>query len=194
MIRKQILAGAMLVVLGACSGATGGTPVPTTDAEKQKLGGEIATLMTDPKMFDGMFESMKGAMVPSMTGMCEAAPEDKRAECLTKMEQARPVIEASVQESMDQAKAMMPEMMQDMGGVMAKVYTGQELAKMMDFYSSPEGKSIMQKQPQVMAEYMPKAMSRMQAMQMDTMKKMQERVAAAMADGAPPAAPAPAPN
>lgn len=191
MIGKQVLAGAVALMLVACNGATGGTTVPATDADKQKLASEIATLMTDPKMFDGMFESIGTAMMPSMSGMCEAAPADKRAECTARMEAARPVIEASMKESMEQAKAMMPDLMQDMGAVMAKIYTGQELAKMMDFYASPEGKSIMQKQPQVMAEYMPKAMERMQSMQVDMMRKMQERITAAAAaqDGAAPSAP-----
>ena len=191
MFRKQILAGATALALAACNGATGGTPVPATEADKLKVGSEIATLMTDPKMIEGMFDSMSSAMMPSMTGMCEAAPEDKRAECQTKMAALQPTIEATMKESMDQAKAMMPDLMKDMGGIMAEVYTGEELAKMKDFYASAEGKSIMRKQPEVMSRFMPKAMERMQAMQVDMMKKMQERIAAA---GVTDSAPAPAPN
>ncbi len=182
MIRKQILAGAMLVVLGACSGATGGTPVPTTDAEKQKLASEIATLMTDPKMIDGVMDSMSGVMLPTMLNMCETVPAAQRDACLARVEKARPAMDESMKEGMEQVKAIMPELMQEMGTIMARVYTGEELAKMRDYYSSPEGRSIMQKQPQVLAEYMPIVTQRMQTMQIDLMRKIQKRVTDALSE------------
>lgn len=108
---------------------------------------------------------------------------------MTKMEAVRPVMQEAVNEGMEQAKAMMPQLMQDMGAIMARVYTGEELAKMMDFYSSPEGRSISAKLPQVMAEYMPKAMERMSGMQMEMMGRMQERMMKAMQEQAAPPAP-----
>lgn len=182
MIRKQILAGAMLVVLGACSGATGGTPVPTTDAEKQKLASEIATLMTDPKMIDGVMDSMSGVMLPTMLNMCETVPAAQRDACLARVEKARPAMDESMKEGMEQVKTIMPELMQEMGTIMARVYTGEELAKMRDYYSSPEGRSIMQKQPQVLAEYMPIVTQRMQTMQIDLMRKIQKRVTDALSE------------
>ena len=49
--------------------------------------------------------------------------------------------------------------MMDVALMMARLYTGEELATMRDFNASPEGKSIMQKQPKVMEEYMPKVMA-----------------------------------
>lgn len=182
MIRKQIVAGAMLVVLGACSGATGGTPVPTTDAEKAKIAGEIATLMTDPKMIDGVIDSMSGVIMPTMQNMCETVPAAQRDACLARVEKARPAMEESMKEGMEQVKTIMPELMQEMGAIMARVYTGEELAKMKDYYSSPEGRSVMQKQPQVMAEYMPIVTQRMQAMQIDLMRKVQKRVTDALSE------------
>lgn len=182
MIRKQILAGAMLVVLGACSGATGGTPVPTTDADKQKLASEIATLMTDPKMIDGVMDSMSGVMLPTMLNMCETVPAAQRDACLARVEKARPAMDESMKEGMEQVKTIMPELMQEMGTIMARVYTGEELAKMRDYYSSPEGRSIMQKQPQVLAEYMPIVTQRMQTMQIDLMRKIQKRVTDALSE------------
>jgi hypothetical protein len=189
MIVRSIVAGVALFALAACNGAGGGTAVPKTDADKQKLAAEIATLMSDPKMLDGMVDSMKMSMEPMLTAGCDMAPADKRAECLTKMEAVRPVMQETLNESMEQSKAMMPALMQDMGAIMARLYTGEELAKMMDFYSSPEGKSISAKLPQVMAEYMPKAMERMQGMQMEMMGKMQQRLMKAMQE--PTAQPTP---
>lgn len=193
MIVRNFLMGAALLALAACNGAGGGgTAVPTTEADKQKLAAEIATLMSDPKMLDGMVDSMKVSMEPMLSAGCDMAPADKKAECLTKMEAVRPVMQEAVNEGMEQAKAMMPQLMQDMGAIMARVYTGEELAKMMDFYSSPEGRSISAKLPQVMAEYMPKAMERMSGMQMEMMGRMQERMMKAMQEQAAP--PAPTPN
>lgn len=185
MIRKPAMAAAMFVLLSACNGSGGGTPVPTTDAEKEKLASDIATKISDPKMFDGMFDSVRASMMPTLSEICSTVAADKQAECTDKMAAARPAIESSMEEAMAQAKEMMPSLMQDMGSVMARVYTGEELAKMNDFYTSPEGKSIMAKQPKVMAEFMPIAAERMKGMQLDMMRKTQERVAEALEGVAP---------
>ena len=56
-IRSTMLATAALALLGACSADTK-TPVPKTDAEKATVASEIATLMSDPKMVDQMFDGM----------------------------------------------------------------------------------------------------------------------------------------
>jgi|JI8StandDraft_1071087.scaffolds.fasta_scaffold71750_2 hypothetical protein len=185
MMKSTIMAGVALVALAlaACSGA-GGTPAPTSEADKLKLANEIATLMSDPKMIDDMFGAMQGSMMPNLAGICEAAPEAERATCAARVAAAQPSIEAGFTEGMDQARAMMPEMMSDMGAIMARLYTGEELATMRDFYASPEGKSIMQKQPKVMEEYMPKVMARMQSMQAEMVRNIQKRVQDAV--GAPP--------
>lgn len=194
MIGKHILAGAVLVALGACGGA-GGSAAPTTEADKLKMASEIATLMSDPKMVDSLMDSMMGSMETSMAPMldvaCESVPADKQAECASKMGSIRPILTETMNESMEQAKAVMPELMQDMGGIMARIYTGEELASMKDFYSSPAGKSITAKQPQVMAEYMPLVMQRMQGMQMDMMRKTQERLMKAFQDAGVPPPPQP---
>lgn len=194
MIRTCILAGVTLLALGACngsSGTAGGTPIPKSDADKQKLASSIATMVTDPKMYDSMFDTMRTSMMPMFDRMCDSVPASQQAGCPERMAKIRPVIEESMKESMDKVKGIMPEMMQDMGAVMARVYTSEELAAMNDFYSSPEGKSIMKKQPQVMAEYMPKAMMRMQQMQGEMVQKMQKRLMDAMKDAGmpPPSAP-----
>jgi len=194
MINRHVLAGAALIVLAGCSGA-GGTAAPSTDADKLKMAAEIAALMSDPNMVDSMFDSMKTSMDTSMQPMlaaaCDVAPADNRAQCTSALEKIRPVIAQSLDESMEHTKTIMPELMQDMGAIMARIYTGEELARMKDFYSSPEGKSITAKQPRVMAEYMPKVMERMQGMQMDMMRKTQERLMKALQDAGVPPPPRP---
>lgn len=190
MIRKHILAGVALLALAACGGA-GGTAAPTTEADKLKMASEIATLMSDPKMVDSMMDSMKTSVAPMLDTACQGAPADALAACASAMQSARPAVMELLDESMEQTKAMMPDLMKEMGAIMARLYTGDELAAMHDFYSSPAGKSITAKQPQVMAEYMPVVMQRMQGMQMDMMGKMQDRLRKAMQDAGalPPAAP-----
>lgn len=183
MIRKLFLAGAALVALTACNAASGGTAAPQTDAEKQKMASEIATLMTDPKMVDGMLDSMSGIIMPTMRNMCETVPQNQHDACLARVEKARPAMDDSMKEGMGEVKAIMPELMQDMGSIMARLYTGEELAKMKDYYSSPEGRSILHKQPEVMAEYMPLVTKRMQAMQIELMRKVQKRVTEALSEG-----------
>lgn len=182
MIRKLFLASAALVVLTACN-VGGSTPVPQTAADKAKLASEIATLMTDDKMIDSVIDSMSGIVMPTMRNLCETVPANQRDACLERVEKIRPAMDETMKEGMGQVKQILPELMQEMGGIMARTYTGEELAKMKDYYSSPEGKSIMRKQPQVMTEYMPIATKRMQAVQIELMRKVQKRVAEALSEG-----------
>jgi hypothetical protein len=170
MIRSVLFASAACLSMAACSGGGGTTmsEVPDTEAEKTAMATEIATMMTDPAMMDQMFapETMAAA-IPDMSAMCAAVPADQAAACAQRMEASKSTIASVQTEMMDKAKAMTPQLMQDMGAIMARTYTGEELAAMHGFYSSPEGKSILQKQPQVMAEFMPAVMARMQPLQLE---------------------------
>jgi len=101
------------------------------------------------------------------------------------MASAEPIIKQVMGETMDEAKTLMPGLMQQFGAIMARAYTGEELAAMKDFYGSPEGKSIVQKQPAVMTEYMGQVMETMQPLQMSVMQKMMERLNALPEPAAP---------
>jgi hypothetical protein len=180
MIRSVLFAGAACLALSACSeGGTTMSEVPDTEAEKTAMATEIATMMTDPAMMDQMFapETMAAA-IPDMSSMCAAVPADQAAACAQRMEGSKATIQSVQTEMMDKAKAMTPQLMQDMGAIMARTYTGEELAAMHAFYSSPEGKSILQKQPQVMAEFMPAVMARMQPLQLEMVQKLSQRMTA----------------
>jgi uncharacterized protein len=185
MIRSILLSGIAAIALSACGpgGMTiGGSKVPANEAEKAAMATEIATIMTDPAMMDQMFSSqMAAGAMPDMSAMCAAVPPDQAAACTQKMDASKTTATSVATEMTDKAKALMPALMQDMGTIMAAKYTGEELVAMKDFYSSPEGKSIMQKQPQVMAEFMPKMLERMQPLQMEMVQKLSERMIAAAA-------------
>lgn len=181
MMRSVLLSGVAAVMLAACGGGEikMGSKPPETEAEKTAMATEIATMMTDPAMMDQMFNSQLAAgAVPDMAAMCAAVPPDQAAACTQKMEASKATAQSVAVEMTDKAKAMMPALMQDMGAIMAAKYTGEELAAMKDFYSSPEGQSIMQKQPEVMAEFMPKVVERMQPLQLEMVQKLAERMSA----------------
>lgn len=183
MIRSILLSGIAAISLAACDsgGMTiGGAKAPQTEAEKTAMGTEIANIMTDPAMMEQMFSSQLSAgAMPNMSAMCAAVPPDQAAACTQKMEGSKETMQSVATEMTDKAKAMMPALMQDMGSIMARTYTGEELVAMKNFYSSPEGKAIMQKQPQVMAEFMPKVLERLQPLQMEMVQKLSERMTAA---------------
>ena len=190
MIRSVLFAGVACLSLAACGGGgvtIGGAAAPSTEAEKAAMATEIATMMTDPAMMDQMFapEAMAGAM-PDMSAMCAAVPADQQAACTQRMEGSSATLQSVQTEMMDKAKAMQPQLMQDMGAIMARTYTGEELAAMHGFYKSPEGQAILQKQPQVMAEFMPAVMARMQPLQLEMVQKLSQRMTAAAAATAAP--------
>lgn len=196
MIRFALFAGVAAATLGACSGGElkMSSNAPETEAEKTAMATEIATIMTGPTMMDQMFSSQLGAgAMPDMAAMCAAVPPDQAAACTQKMEGSKATAQSVAVEMADKAKATMPALMQDMGAIMAAKYTGEELVAMKDFYSSPEGQSIMEKQPQVMAEFMPKVMERLQPLQLEMMQKLSDRMNAT-ATTPPVAIPAPTPT
>lgn len=181
MIRSMILAGVSAAMLAACGSGEikVASKTPETEAEKLAMATEIATQMTDPAMMDQMFSSELAAnAVPDMSAMCAAVPPDQAAACAQKMEASKTTAQSVAAEMADKARAMMPALMQDMGAIMADKYTGEELVAMKDFYSSAEGQSIMRKQPEVMAEFMPKVVARMQPLQMEMVQKLAQRMSA----------------
>ena len=184
MIRSLLVASVACVALSACGAATGTSTsaIPATEAEKTSMATEIATMMSDPNMMEQMFSpEAVAASMPDMSVMCAAVPADQAAACTQRMATSQSSIASVQTEMMDKVRGMTPQLMSDMGAIMARTYTGEELAAMHGFYSSAEGQSILQKQPQVMAEFMPVVMQRMQPLQVEMMQKLSERLAAAPA-------------
>jgi hypothetical protein len=140
----------------------------------------IAALKAD-KMIDGMTAQIK-QMATQMSASslpADATPAQRKA---------ADDFEAKILDlSKESTKAMIAQMDQ----VYADIYSEAELKAMIVFFKSPEGESMMAKQPQVMQRMMPLV----QSMQRELMPKMQQltedlktQMEAAKAPAAPPAA------
>lgn len=133
---------------------------PAADPARLALAHEAIAAMHADKMFDNMAVQMK-QMAAQLTPMpANATPEDrKKAEDL----------QGKIMDlSMAEAKGLIAKM----DGIYAEVYTGAELKAMVAFFTSPEGQSMLAKQPQVMTHLMPM----IQEMQRNMMPKVQKLV------------------
>jgi hypothetical protein len=129
------------------------------------LAREVMTAMHADTMIDGMLAQMKKLAIQTAAIPADATPEQrKKAEKL----------QTDIMElSMNAAKGMIAQMDQ----VYAEVYSEAELRAMKVFFLSPEGQSMLAKQPQVMARVMPLV----QKMQQELMPQIQKLVEAAKA-------------
>ena len=127
---------------------------------KLALAREAIAAMQVDKMFDGMAAQMK-----QMAAQTAALPPDATPEQRKKAEELQGKI---MDLSMDAAKGMIAKM----DRIYAAVYSEAELKAMKTFFTSPEGRSMLAKQPQVMAQMMPLV----QEMQRDLMPKIQQLV------------------
>jgi hypothetical protein len=127
---------------------------------KLALAREAIAAMKADKMFDGMMAQVK-QMASPVPLPAEATPEQRqRAEAFRNK-----ILDLS----MESAKGMIAQMDQ----LYADIYSEAELKAMVAFFKSPEGQSMLAKQPQVMQRVMVMA----QAMQRDLMPKMQQMMA-----------------
>ncbi|HVZ66302.1 MAG TPA: DUF2059 domain-containing protein [Lacunisphaera sp.] len=135
------------------------TAAPTDDhAAKLALARETIAAMHADKMFDAMAAQLK-----QMAGQLTPLPASATPEQRKKFEE----IQAKALDlSMESVKGLMTKMDE----VYANVYSEAELQAMKAFFVSPEGQSMLAKQPQVMAQMMP----HVQEMQRDLMPKMKQ--------------------
>jgi hypothetical protein len=136
------------------------TSAVAQDNPKLALARQAIAAMQADKMFDNMAGQMK-QMAMQMAGVPPGATPEQRKQ--TEELQGR-IMELS----MNAAKGMIAKMDQ----IYADVYSEAELHAMIAFFNSPEGQSMMAKQPQVMAQLMPL----MQGMQRELMPKIQQLV------------------
>jgi hypothetical protein len=167
----------LLALLALATGAF----AQDTSAAKLALAREAIAALKADKMIDGMTAQMKQMSNQMVAGglPADATPAQRALaeEFQTKV----------LNLSMESAKTMISQMDQ----VYAEVFTDAELKAMTAFFKSPEGESMMAKQPQVMQRVMPLA----QSMQRELMPKMQAlaeelkaKMAAAKAAETPPPA------
>ena len=143
------------------------------DPAKLALAREVIAVMKADRMFDAMSAQMKQSAAQITAVPADASPEVRQ--------KATDLQGKIVELSMTAAKEMVAKMDQ----VYADVYSESELKAMKAFFSSPEGSSMLAKQPQIMAHVMPLV----QDMQRDLLPKIRKLV-----EEAHPAAPAPAPE
>lgn len=146
------------------------------NAAKLALAREAIAAMKADKMFDNMAAQMKQMASRFSQLPANATPEDQQ-----KMTELQGKI---MDLSMNEAKALIAKMDE----VYATVYSEAELKAMVAFFKSPEGESMLAKQPQIMAQIMPLV----QQMQQGLMPKIQKLVEEAKAAHEAQAADAPA--
>jgi hypothetical protein len=127
------------------------------DAAKLTLAREVIALLQADKMIDGMLGQMKQMAAQSTVVPPDATPEQKA--------RAEKVQNDIMELSMSAAKKMITQMDQ----LYADVYSEDDLKAMKAFFSSPGGKSMISKQPQLMQRMMPM----MQQMQQELMPQIQ---------------------
>ena len=162
---------AMLALISGCK------PAPLDKPAKLALAHETIAAMQADKMFDSMTSQLKQMATQVTMPPPGATPE-----------QSKKGVELQGQ-IMDVAQSAIKELIAKMDGIYAEVYSEEDLKAMKAFFNSPEGQSLLAKQPQVMAKIKPLV----QAMQHDLMPKIQQLVAQAKgATPGPTLLPAPA--
>lgn len=136
-----------------------------TDPAKLALARDTIAAMQVDKMFDGMAVQMK-----QMAAQMSPLPTEATAE-------QRTAAAALQDKVMDLVMAYSKGTIAKMDQIYADVYSEAELKAMKTFFTSPEGRSMQAKQPQIMAKSMPLV----QEMQRDLMPKMQQLIAEAKA-------------
>jgi hypothetical protein len=136
------------------------------------------------EMIGKALESQQKAMAKSMSGMMgKNVPEAEQA----RMAEFQQKMMSAMFAEMD-----LPGMRQDVAKIYAETFSSAELKAQSDFYSTPAGQAMIDKQPlmqqrmtELMMPRMMKAMPKVQAMAQEFAKEQKERAAAA------PAAPTP---
>ena len=131
-----------------------------SNAKKLTLAHDTIAAMHADKMLDGMAAQMKQMATRTGAVAADATPEQKQ--------RSQELQDKIMDLSMNAAKGMISQMDQ----IYADVYSEAELMAMKAFFTSPEGQSMMAKQPQIMARLMPI----MQGMQGELMPKIQKLV------------------
>ena len=161
-----------LLVLAALATAAVAQETPV-DPAKLALAREVIAVMKADRMFDAMAAQMKQMAAQMAPQSPDMTPEQrKRTEDLN----------AKI---MDLSMSTAKEMLTKMDQIYADVYSEAELKAMKAFFSSPEGQSMLQKQPQIMQHVMPLV----KGMQQTLIPKIQQLVEESKAP-APAAAPA----
>lgn len=144
--------------------------VPALRAEVSEAKLALARETIQAVQADRLFDSL-GAQLKHMAMSQVRVPDSATAEDRQKIEGFLDKVTAL---TMSEAKALMAKM----DVVYAEVYTEDELRAITTFFRSPEGRSMLAKQPALMAKVMPMA----QEMQQKLLPRIQALVAEARAE------------
>lgn len=178
----------VLLCLALISRLGAAEPVPTPQTAPTPAQLELARAVIKATQFDRMFDQMGVQMQKIAASQLNVSSPNLTAE---QKEAAGKVMGEVMTISMDAAKQMLSKV----DSIYAEVYSEAELKAMLAFFASPEGQSMLQKQPQIMQHMMPL----IQEMQKEIGPKIQavvlkakadaEAEKAAKAETTPPAAP-----
>ncbi len=145
------------------------------DAAKLVLAHDVIKATQADRMIDGISAQIKQMTMAQTARMLPPeATEEQKAKAL-----------AVQGEIMDLAMAATKDMIGKLDGIYADVYSTGELEALKAFFTSAEGRSMIEKQPVLMQKMMPL----MQQMQAELMPKINEIIGRAKAELTPPKAP-----
>jgi hypothetical protein len=161
----------VLLCLALISRLGAAEPVPAPQAAPTPAQLELAREVIKATQFDRMFDQMGAQMQKIAASQLNVSSPNLTAE----QKEAQGKIMGQVMTiSMEAAKQMLAKV----DTIYAEVYSEAELKAMLAFFASPEGQSMLQKQPQIMQHMMPL----IQDMQREIGPKIQAIVEKAKAD------------
>jgi hypothetical protein len=176
LIQKSLLALGLALI----PSLSADEPAPTPDPAQVALARQVIKSMHADRMFDQISAQMQRMAAQSLNLNTANLTDEQKASAAKVSSQIMAL-------SMDEARGLIDKM----DVIYAEVYTTAELKAMEAFFESPEGASMLQKQPLIMQKLMPNVTS----MQRDLMPKIQKIIADARAEqssavGAPTPQPA----
>ena len=147
-----------LRLIPALLALTTGAFAQDNNSARLALAHEAIAAMHADKMFDSLAPQMKQMATQMAPLPANLSPEQHQ------------LVEAMQGKIMDMSMEAAKGMVAQMDQVYADVYSEAELKAMVAFFHSPEGQSMLAKQPQVMQHVMPLV----QSMQRDLMPKIQQ--------------------
>ncbi len=154
--------GTFLVAVSCFAGAAlaqnDSAPAPAPDAAKLALAHEVIGAMQADRSLEAMTGQIKQMVAQQTASFLPAGATEEQKAMVAKLQD----------EALDLAMEAARGMIQKMDAVYADVYSTEELTAIKTFFTSPEGYSMMAKQPQLMQRMMPL----IQQMQSELMPKV----------------------
>ena len=152
MIQRIVVTALALFFACGCATYEARTMPPRSAAEKAALASEVAALMYTPKAAMAAVQALSHDMIPNSSLLCAGVEERFVSDCDARVVKLRPELTAVFWEALDPSFVNGNMLLEQTASALVSLYTDGELAKMKDFYSSPEGRSIVQKQPERIAQ------------------------------------------